>query len=154
RLVFLPYWGYLRRARRRATAALLALLVRELPEGLVGGDDHQQPPQAVAVVELGEAALGHGAEEAVEGILDDVLPVGGAGRGGPQLLAGQGDQPAVVALPQRLGGGRVPALEGRDPVRDRAGRRHGVPRPSGVGERARTGAILSPPPRAAIFFPR
>jgi len=98
--------------------SILGVVVGDLVEGLAGGDDDQQPPQVVAVVELGEPAAGHPLEEAVEGILDDVLLVGGPAAGGPELVAGQADEPAVVPLPERLGGGRVPALQGRDPTRD------------------------------------
>src|SRR5262249_37388180 len=94
-------------AREGATALAFAVLVGELVEGLAGGDDHQQPPQVVAVVELGEAAAGHPLEEAVEGVLDDVLLVGHAAAGGAELVAGEADQAAVVALPEALGGGHV-----------------------------------------------
>ena len=41
-----------------------------------------------------------------------------AGRGA-EPLAGQGHQPAVVALPERLGGRHVPAPQGRHPARHR-----------------------------------
>jgi hypothetical protein len=33
----------------------------------------------------------------------------------------------VVSFPEQLGGGRVPFLQGRDPVRHRASGRHGGP---------------------------
>src|SRR5262249_3091830 len=64
---------YPRWVRARATAATPAVLVGELVEGLAGGDDHQQPPQVVPVAQLREASPGQPPEEAVEGILDDVL---------------------------------------------------------------------------------
>lgn len=102
--------------------ALLAVLVPELLKGFVGGDDHQQPPQAVAVVELGESALSHRVEKAVEGVLDHILLVGGRAVAELEFLPGQGDQPAVVAFPELLRGGRVAVLERRNPVGDRAGR--------------------------------
>src|SRR5262249_61243921 len=60
-----PLKEYPRLALHGATALALAVLVGELVEGLAGGDDDEQPPQVVAVVELGEAAAGHPLEEAV-----------------------------------------------------------------------------------------
>src|SRR5262249_15222221 len=42
RLVLRPYRGHPRRAGRGATAALQAVVVSELAEGLVGGDDDEQ----------------------------------------------------------------------------------------------------------------
>lgn len=67
--------GYPRLAADGATALALAVLVGELIEGLAGGDDDEQPPEVVAVVELGEAAAGDALEKAVEGVLNDVLLV-------------------------------------------------------------------------------
>jgi hypothetical protein len=83
------------------------VLVGELVEGLAGGDDHQNPPEIVAVVELGEAAAGHSLEEAVEGVLDHVVLVGLPAAGGAELVAGQGHELAVVA-PRAVG--RRPGL--------------------------------------------
>jgi hypothetical protein len=57
-------------------------------EGFVGRDDHEQPPQAVAIVQLGEPALPEGPEEAVKGILDDVLFVGRLAGGRAEFFAG------------------------------------------------------------------
>src|SRR5262249_58802507 len=77
----------------------------------------------VAVVQAGEAALGGGAAEAVEGAQRRVLLV--LGRPGPSPGAEPGlrqpDEAGEVALPQRLGGLEVAALQGADPVRDGAG---------------------------------
>src|SRR5262249_42004409 len=121
-------------------------------EGLAGGDDDQEPPQVVPVVELREAAPGHAAEEAMEGVLDDVLLVRRPAAGGLELRPGQGHEPPVVALPERLGGGQVPALQRRDPARDRAPGRHGDPRIDVGMDRRRPAPILSVAPAGAIFF--
>jgi LacI family transcriptional regulator len=62
----------------------------------------------------------HALEEAVERVLDDVFLVDGPAAGGAELLPGQADEPAVIPLPERLGGGRVPVFQGRDPAGHRA----------------------------------
>src|SRR5262249_22132557 len=55
-------------------------------------------------------------------------------------------------LPERLGGRRVAALEGGEPVGDRAGGRHGFLAGVGTGT-GRTGGHCTLPPRPATFFP-
>ena len=109
---------YPRFALNRAAAAPFSVIVREQVEGFAGGDDDQEPPQVVAVVELGKAARGHAAKEAVKGVLDDVFLVGGPAAGRLKLLAGQGHELAVVALPERLRGGGVAAFQRRNPTGD------------------------------------
>jgi hypothetical protein len=67
--------------------------------GVASGEDHLEPPEVVAVIEPGETSLGNTLEEAVEGILDDILLIGVAGAGRAELVASQGHELAVVALP-------------------------------------------------------
>src|SRR5262249_50893692 len=50
-----------------------------------------------------------------------------------------------------LGGGGVATLEGRDPARHRAFRRHGVS-PQGCGRAGRARLHITPTPSAALFF--
>src|SRR6516165_9606004 len=101
-------------------AAFIPTLVADEMQGLAGGKGDQQPPQAVAVGQGGEAAGLGGAAEAVEGAEGDVLFVGGAAGLALELPAGQVDQPYEIALPQRLGGGGIAGLQLADPVGDRA----------------------------------
>jgi hypothetical protein len=91
---------------------------------LAGSDDDQQAPEVVAVLQLREAAALRPAAEAVEGAESGVLLVGGAAGPALELLAGQRDQSAEVALPQLLGNGLVAALQQLDPAGDRPCGRH------------------------------
>src|SRR5207248_3287695 len=81
--------------------------------------------QVVPVGQPREPAAPDAEEEAVEGALGHVLLVGGAAGQAAELDAGEADQPAEVALPEPLGGGRVAAAELSEPAGDGAGRRHG-----------------------------
>src|SRR5262249_44193792 len=70
---------------------------------------------------------------------------------GLEFLACQGDELAVVAFPEGLGGGGVAALEGRHPARHRAFRRHGIP-PQAVCRRTGGARLHFRPPPGAAFF--
>src|SRR5438105_1818521 len=61
----------------------------------------------------------------MKGILDDIFFIRRPAVGCPQLLAGQINELPVVPLPERLRSGRIAVFERRNPVRDRAVRRHG-----------------------------
>src|SRR5271166_1303794 len=91
---------------------------------LAHGDDDQQLPKVVAVVELRELAAFGPLIEALEGAESHILLVGRAARGAPEMGAGETDQPLEVALPELLGGGPLPSLEQLDAVGDRPFRRH------------------------------
>src|SRR5262249_12813339 len=106
---------------------LLARLVLVQVARLAQRDDHQELPQVVAVVELGEAALLRPAAEAVEGAERHVLLVGDGAAGGPQALPGQAHELREIALPEPLRAGLGAGLQLRDPERD--GSRHDAPPP-------------------------
>ena len=76
---------------------------------LAHGDDEQELPEVVAVVQAGEPAGLGAAVEAVEGAQRHVLLVGRPPRRGPEPGAGQPDQPVEVASPQLVGGVAVAA---------------------------------------------
>jgi hypothetical protein len=59
-------------------AALLAVFGVGQIAGLAVGEQHEQLPEIVAVVELRKAALLRGPAEAVEGTQGDIFLVGGA----------------------------------------------------------------------------
>ena len=99
-------------------APLLPALVLRQVNRLAGGEEDEELPQVQAVVQLGEAVLLGPTAEAVEGAQGDVFLVGGAAGRGAELLAGQTDQAAEVALPQLLGRVRVAGLEPVDPLGD------------------------------------
>src|SRR5262249_18352718 len=106
-------------------ALFLAALFANLVHGLALGKPQQQRPEVVAVAQQGKAALLDAPAEAGEGAEGDVLLVGGGAGRAREFLAGQGDEPAEVALPEELGGVRVAGLELAEPLGDGAGRRHG-----------------------------
>jgi hypothetical protein len=110
-----------RAAAHLAAAALVALVVLDDVGRLAGGEDHQQGPQAVAVLQVGELALFGPAAEGVEGAEGRVLLVGDAARGSVQLRPRQGDQARVVALPQQSHGFVVAALKALEESGDRPG---------------------------------
>ena len=84
-----------------AATALHPPRAAHLVGDLAFGDGDQEPPEVVAVVEPGEAALSRGAAEAVEGTQRRILLI--LGRPGPSLGAqpglGQADEAGEVALP-------------------------------------------------------
>jgi hypothetical protein len=89
------------------------------------GEDHEQGPEALAVLEVGELpALGPPAE-AVERGQGGVLLVGDPPGGTLELLVGQGDQSGVVALPEESHRLLIAALEALDQGGDGAGDGHG-----------------------------
>src|SRR5262249_26027846 len=104
---------------------LLPALVPQEVEGLPGGEDDQQPPQVVAVLQAREPAAGRGPAEGVEGAEGRVLLVGRPAAGPPEPGPGQLDQLTKVALPQGLGSVRVAGAELAEPARDRSLWRHG-----------------------------
>src|SRR5262249_47776010 len=79
----------------------------EVPRRILGGAG----PISAGVVQAWEAAGLGGAAEAVEGAQRHVRLVRGGARPAAEPLAGQADQAAEVALPQRLRGGAVALLE-------------------------------------------
>src|SRR5690349_13494910 len=99
----------------------------ELPQGLVGGDYDQQSSQPLAIIKLAKSPLSHSTEEAAERVLHDTLFSGGLGARRAQHLSGERDHLAIVALPQRLGRGAVPLLQGHNPPRYRSWRWHRNP---------------------------
>src|SRR5208337_1503798 len=99
-------------------------LVAYQVDRLAHGDDNQQLPKVVAVVELRELAAFGPLIEALEGAEGHILLVGRAPRGALELGAGKPNQPLEVSLPELLGGGPLPGLEQLDAVGDRPFRRH------------------------------
>src|SRR5206468_8828108 len=116
-------------------APLLPSLVLRQVKRLAGGDPDEELPQVQAVVQLGEAVPLGPPAEAVEGAEGDVFLVGGAAGRGAELLAGQTDQAAEVALPQLLGRVRVAGLEPVDPLRDRRFGAHVIVLEEGCGRK-------------------
>src|SRR5271157_1116488 len=107
-----------------AGASCRPTLVAHLVDRLAHGDDGQQLPKVVAVVELRELAAFGPLIEALEGAEGHILLVGRAARGAPEPGAGEPDQPLEVSLPELLGGGPLPGLEQLNAVGDRPFRRH------------------------------
>jgi len=114
-----------RLAAHLAAAALLAVLALVQVDGLARGDDDQQRPQVIAIIQFREAALFCPTAEAVEGAQRRVFLVGGAARQALELLARQVDEAGKVALPESLRRVAVTAAELLDPVRHRFRGRHG-----------------------------
>src|SRR3954453_487876 len=132
-------------------SALLAALLLDQVGRLARGDQDEQLPQVVAVLQLREAALLGGPAEAVEGVQGHVLLVGRPPRRGPEFGPRQADQPPEVALPQPLRGLALALLESPDPVADRSGLRHSSsPRARASGVRP---LAQCPPPRLGSQAP-
>src|SRR5262249_37058251 len=104
--------GPLGRATDFAAAPLLPPLAPGLVHRLTPGDDHQQPPQVVAVVESGIAAPGGAPAEVVKGAEGGVLLVGDGPSGPAEPGARQPDEGLEVALPELLGSVGFSRLEG------------------------------------------
>ncbi len=68
-------------ALNAAAAALLPRLPPVLVRGLADGDDDQDPPEVVAVGQVGEAPARHAVAEGVEGAEGHILFIGGGGPG-------------------------------------------------------------------------
>src|SRR5262249_46010032 len=105
------------------------------------GDEEEQLPEVVPVIEPGEAALLRPAAEAVEGAQGHVLLVGGGPRCGAELRARQAYQAAEVPLPEALGGSGVASREGCDPAGDATVGGH-EPRPPDVMQVRKRGCDL------------
>jgi hypothetical protein len=82
-----------------------------LADGFAISDYHQQAPKLVAVIQLREISDGSASTHAVKGTERYIFFVGGTSKRLAKLVAGQFDEFVKIALPQRLGGGRVPGLE-------------------------------------------
>src|SRR5262249_41490453 len=90
---------------------------------LLSGDEHQQPPQAVAIRQIGKPATTGAETEAVEGTEGNVLFVYNAA-GVAELLPCQAQEPVAKALPQRCRSLLVARLETFQPAGHRSRRRH------------------------------
>jgi hypothetical protein len=91
---------------------------------LAPGQHHEQPPQAVPVVQIREVALLGAAEEAVKGAQDHVLLVGHAPGSRLEGSPGQAHQ-AVEVVPPDVACGLAITVAGLvDPARDRTLRCH------------------------------
>jgi hypothetical protein len=107
-----------------AAAPLLPEPAAGMRPDLPRGDDHQEPPEVVAVCQPREPAAGQAGARAVEGAQRRVLLV--AGRvvtptaRGPQPRPRQIHHPREIPLPQRLRRRQVAGLHPGDPPRDRA----------------------------------
>src|SRR5262249_52163748 len=75
-----------------AAAALGAPFMVHQVDRLTLGDDQQQTPEIVAIMQLREAALCGAAAEAVKGAESDIFRARHAARGAAELLAGQDHQ--------------------------------------------------------------
>src|SRR5262249_23224005 len=109
-----------------ATPSLSALVTDQV-RCLASGQQHEELPEVVAVVQAREAADLDTAAETVEGAEGDIFLVGGTPRHGAKTTASQAHQTLKVRLPELLGRFRVARLEPTDPVRDRS---YGGHRPS------------------------
>src|SRR5262249_29931593 len=94
---------------------------------LARGDGDEQGPQAVAAVQVWEAAAFGGAQEAIHGAQGHVFFVVEAPSANRQVGPGQADEPRAVALPQLLRSGALPGLDLADPSGNRRAGRHGKP---------------------------
>src|SRR5262249_40129448 len=101
------------------------VLVADQVAGLAGGHHHQEPPQVIAVRQLGEAAVLGALAKAVERAQGHVFLVGSAPGSPLEFLPRQSNQALEVALPQRLCCHGIAGLEQADPVGYRALRWHG-----------------------------
>ena len=99
-----------------AATALQPPRTAHLVRDLAFGDDDQEPPEVVAVVQPGEAALSRGAAEAVEGTQRRILLI--LGRPGPSVGAQSG-----LGQPDQAGEVRAPRAAERRRARRRGGRR-------------------------------
>src|SRR5262249_37345772 len=110
------------RADDLAAASLGGELVAQAVGDLAAGDDHQQPPQVVPVVEARVGAAAQPAAEAVEGAEGGVALAADPARRelGREVLAGQRGEPLTVALPEVLGRRVAAVPQVADPDRDRS----------------------------------
>src|SRR5271157_6112972 len=88
----------LREDEHPAGASCRPTLVAHQVDRLAHGDDDQQLLKVVAAVELRELAAFGPLIEALKGAEGDVLLVGRAARGAPEMGAGEPDQPLEVTL--------------------------------------------------------
>jgi hypothetical protein len=105
---------------RPAAAALLPLLPAALIDGLAGRDEHERPPQVVAVAELGNLLAVDRLNEGMKRGQGDVLLVGHLASSPLQFGVGQSNHPRKVAVPKPLGRIDLAGLQVADPVGDRA----------------------------------
>src|SRR5262249_15814684 len=96
-----------------------------------GGDDDEQPPEAVAVEQLGEPAGFRPQAKALEGAQGHVFRVGPEPRLGLKRLAGQCEEPGEVTPEEFVGRGGVASLELLNPPGDGLGGGHGQGTPGG-----------------------
>src|SRR5262245_35385665 len=82
------------------------------------GNDNQETPQVMAVVELRKPAVGGRATKAVQGTECYVLLIGGTAGRTLEPGARQGHQTLEVVLPQGLGGRQVACLQLLEPMAD------------------------------------
>jgi hypothetical protein len=112
----------LRRQRRFIEHFAFATLLTALRVGQVArlavGDDHQELPEVMTVVELGKAALFGGAAETVKSAQGHVFLIGGPARYAGQFVAGAGEQAPKIAFPQGLRAGPITRFEFRNPIGD------------------------------------
>src|SRR5262245_7671416 len=100
-----------------AASAFLAAASLHLVDGLPRGDDQKEPPEVVAVGELGKPPAHRPGAEAIEraqgGVLLVLVHTAAARRA--ELGAGDVDEPVEVTLPELLGSLVVPGLQRTDP---------------------------------------
>src|SRR5208283_2034264 len=101
-----------------ATTALLAGFELTKVDRLADGDSHQELPQVVAVVELGETSGGDAAAEAIEGAKGHVFLIGRASLDAVQMGMSKVHETLEVRLPEAPGGLAVALLELRNPAAD------------------------------------
>src|SRR5262249_9043905 len=101
-------------------AAFLPPLVAQQVRRLARREDHQQPPEPIAIQQLRKATLLGVAAEAVKGTERHVLLIGQTPWPVLQLLAGQADQTGKVALPELLDRGGIARPKALQPARDGA----------------------------------
>ena len=103
---------------RSAAAPFLPALVPQEMGSFPGGQHHQDLPQAVAVVELGEAPRFYALAKAGERAEGYVLFVPRPRRDWTQPAARQPDEAVEIPLPELLGRSSIPLLEGIKPSAD------------------------------------
>ncbi len=91
----------------------------DLVGDLALGEDHEDSPEVIPIVQSGESSRFDAAAEAIEGPQRRVLRVADGLRGASEPLAGQIHEFLEITLPQRLGGAVTARLQIADPGRDR-----------------------------------
>jgi hypothetical protein len=98
-------------ATNLASPAFFSPLMDDPVGCLLGGDEHEKPPETFPVSELGEAAASGTEAQAAKSALGDVMFVGHPPKRVPQLPSREPYEPITVAFPEFLGRPVISAFE-------------------------------------------